>query len=393
MVSPDRLRANPRKAQNGTWPKTAEGEALARCTALKHGLAGTWFAHPAEEAAERQRRTREWSRLLRPANAFEVWIVSQVVVASIHLARCCGIELGQRAVYQERAAACWEDDRRLEVEQLAAKLAKNPGLIRQQLRATSQGCEWLIARWEALVRVLDHHGAWTDDERARALDLLGVPLHERELDPSLPPDEPVEALRAVAATEIKSLTRKRDEDLADPENSEQALAAWGLGFDISLPARLLRRYEASCESMLFWGLSQLSKSKRSHQAGTFAPAVSRLSVGSTQKRLAQLASIARTDDDDDDDEDPRYGSLPPHGIPQRSVPRPAAAPARPSPAAPAKPSPAPAEPKEARPAGTSSPASPTSIGRPVSMASAIVPHRHMNRRQRRAQEQRARKNS
>src|SRR6185437_16091260 len=125
-------------------------------------------------------------------------------------------------------------------------------------------------------------------ERALAFDLLGVPAFERELHPALPESARVDDLKALTQREVEALTHKVDEDLADLDDTEQALASEGLGFDIRPPARLLRRYEASCRHMLFWGLSQLMRSHRTRHGTAIGSGSDR--VGSPDSMLAQLSA-------------------------------------------------------------------------------------------------------
>src|SRR5260370_41549208 len=77
--------------------------------------------------------------------------------------------------YATRAQLCWDQDRRLEAEDLAARLRRDPSRNALKLQRTSQGCALMIARWQALGRILRETGTWTEAQRSLALDLLGVP--------------------------------------------------------------------------------------------------------------------------------------------------------------------------------------------------------------------------
>src|SRR5206468_1052467 len=70
-------------------------------------------------------------------------------------------------------------------EALAARLARDPARVSRQWRATRQGCDLLIERWEALGRALDRLGAWDEAQQSLALDLLGVPAVARADEPRL----------------------------------------------------------------------------------------------------------------------------------------------------------------------------------------------------------------
>src|SRR5262249_8475423 len=57
----------------------------------------------------------------------------------------------------------------------AARLATEPAEAVRRLEGTSAGCDWLIERWEELLQALADQGAWMDEQRDRALRLIGAP--------------------------------------------------------------------------------------------------------------------------------------------------------------------------------------------------------------------------
>jgi hypothetical protein len=264
MASIDRIRANRRNAQKSTGPRTEQGKARSRQNALKHGLTGADVVQPAEEAPERERRNASWGAVLKPRNLLETWIVNQVVSASLRLERCARLETAQRGLRVERAACCWPTDRRLEVERLAARLAgdTSPALIVTELSGSSQGCDWLIARWRALEAALAEQGHWDDAQRSLAFDLLGVPVAERSFDRSITSHASREDLMALIQGEIQELEALKADGLDDLDATERALAEADLHFDVSPPAQLLRRYESSARRTLFWGLNLLYRGRR-----------------------------------------------------------------------------------------------------------------------------------
>jgi hypothetical protein len=262
MISLDRLRANRRNAQKSTGPRTDRGKARSRQNALKHGLTGDGQVQPADEAAERERRMSRWGAELQPRTEFQDWVVSQVVTASLRLDRCRRLETAQRGVRMERAGCCWANDRRLAVEQLANRMSRNPGLIVSELSTSSQGCDWLIARWAALKSALTETGHWDDAQRSLAFDLFGVPLLERPFDHRITEKAPAEELLVLVREEIEFLEALKADGLDDLDSTERALAEADLEFDITPRACLLRRYEASSNRTLFWGLNLLRRCRR-----------------------------------------------------------------------------------------------------------------------------------
>src|SRR5262249_899036 len=142
-------------------------------------LAGKGDVLPAEDLALVAERTAAYRADLRPATAHEEALVAQLAVDSVRLERCRDHFAVLCHEYAQRAALCWDEDRRLEAGRLAARLARAPAQTSRLLRRTKQGCELLIERWEGLERVLREAGTWTDPQRALALDLLGVPAELR----------------------------------------------------------------------------------------------------------------------------------------------------------------------------------------------------------------------
>jgi len=134
---------------------------------------------PDEEAAAVVERYAQWESSLRPDNAFEVWLAEQVAAEAVEVERLRTHRAARRTLLARRAALCWDDDRRAEAARLGARLARDPAAIAPQLRGTREGARWLAARLEALTRDREFRGAWTDDTRERALDLLGVPRGRR----------------------------------------------------------------------------------------------------------------------------------------------------------------------------------------------------------------------
>src|SRR3981081_1579271 len=68
--------------------------------------------------------------------------------------------------YATRAKLCWDQDRRLEAEDLAARLRRDPSRNALKLQRTSQGSALMIERWEALGRILRETGTWTEAQRS-----------------------------------------------------------------------------------------------------------------------------------------------------------------------------------------------------------------------------------
>ncbi len=174
-----------------------------------------------------------------------------LVVDSIRMERC-------RETYQElcqdhadRAALCWDEDRRAEAEEIASRLGWDPSRSRSKLEQSRHGCELLIERWEGLGRILREVGIWDDSQRSMALDLLGVPIELRAGTTAVDPPEggPLDAKAfrlGVVEGELDRLRNRKAKafDLLDEHDRESAEA--GIAAELSKPLRLLERYESAC---------------------------------------------------------------------------------------------------------------------------------------------------
>jgi hypothetical protein len=202
-----------------------------------------------EDAAIRERYKR-WARDYGPATPYQCWLVEQMAVASVRVERCQRHERSLRGSLARRAKVCWEEDRRLDAEQLGQGLSRRPALVARKLEETLQGCAWLIERWEALGRIAEANGAWSDAQQALALDMLGTPAELRE-DPSRLEDN----LGALARREVDRLA-ERQQSLILLDGFDQMQAALGKVLPPTPALNRVRQYESQCVRQLRWATAQ-----------------------------------------------------------------------------------------------------------------------------------------
>ena len=197
---------------------------------------------PPDDAQAIALRLEDWREAYAPDGPEQEWLFCQLVVESLRIERCQRHEAILVAHSAQRAALCWQDDRRLDAETLAASLSKKPALVARKLRRTRQGCEWLLDRWLALAAIFDNAGAWTENQLSLAFDLLGAPPELRDSPPTL----------EVAHREIAALKSFKAAALDNLDETERQAALAGLEIEPSRPLSLLRRYEAACIRRLHW---------------------------------------------------------------------------------------------------------------------------------------------
>ncbi len=251
MATDAQIASNRSNSLLSTGPKTAEGKDASRRNACRHGLAGAGGVVSEGARAEVEARAAMFRAEFRPATEYERGLVEQMAVDSVRLGRCRDAFLVLCEGHANRAALCWDEDRRAEAEEVAARLGWDPSRSRSRLEQDRHGCEALIGRWEGLGRTLREVGGWDDSQRSMALDFLGVPVELRGGTTAVDPPEggPIEAasLRlALVEGELARLRRRKAEafDRIDAQDREAAEA--GIGAELSRPLKLLQRYEAAC---------------------------------------------------------------------------------------------------------------------------------------------------
>jgi hypothetical protein len=250
VASEAQILANRANSQRSTGPRTPEGKAVSRRNAVKHGLSGHSDVLVGEDMDLIGERKAAFRTDLRPTDTYGESLVAQLAIDSIRLQRCHDLFVVLCNEHAERARLCWDDDRRLEAEQLAAKLARNPAATSRLLRRTKQGCELMIERWEGLGRILRETGGWTEPQRALALDLLGVPAELRDGTTAVDPPHAEADARAfrlgVVAAELRRLGDRKAGALDRLDEDERALAETSVGAEQTPALQRLLRYEAAC---------------------------------------------------------------------------------------------------------------------------------------------------
>jgi hypothetical protein len=251
MLSNARLKANQQNALRGKGPTSDAGRAASSRNALTHGLTAQ-LATLAAADPDTAQRVADWKGFYAPVGPEETWLVEQMALAAAQMDRCHVAGEAQRARSMARAADCWDDDQVRLAEETGARLARDPAVVSARLRDTVQGCHWLKARWEALERIAMATGTWDDAQRSLAFDLIGVPQELRVADPAIPEGADGLTLAAIARDQIEALAHRASDRLVDPDEFDRQMAEAGLSFDLTPPARLLRRYHAAAFRLFLW---------------------------------------------------------------------------------------------------------------------------------------------
>ena len=253
--SPAQLAANRANSIKSTGPRTTEGKSRSRANALKHGLCASAVVPESLELI--QARASEWFHPLKPQNEYHAWLVDKITIYSLRVDRGERMERRLRDRKSLRAELAWDEERKLEVEALGARLSSRPAESVAALRRTTVGCDWLIGRWTMLEKVAAG-GSWTPEQARLAFDLLATPpeFRDRRQPGDLAPESDDSRPAAVAARERARLVEHRA-TIAELDEVDRALTEADL-FDESHPElKRLRRQEATLHNRLRWCLAEL----------------------------------------------------------------------------------------------------------------------------------------
>jgi hypothetical protein len=146
-----------------------------------------------------------YTRIYQPDSPVDEHFIQMMAYAAYHVEQC---ERYRQLLLQhvdQSADEFWNADRRKEAEKLAASLAKSPGRVAKALEKTKQGAEWKIDRWKRLHLILTRLGAWGEDERKHAFDLLGIPSRSRKKSTVVPEGTDVQGLLQLVSREVARL--------------------------------------------------------------------------------------------------------------------------------------------------------------------------------------------
>jgi hypothetical protein len=210
---------------------------------LIHGLtAETLFPVPLQKAIEC--KTAELTEIFEPVNDYERSQVAGMARAAAQKEHASNLMVIDNMRSMERATICWDSDRREYIENLGAKLRRDPSRVAYALDRTKQGVEYKLRNWERLGWTLQANKVWSEEQKSTALDLLGIELKYRADNPVLPADADVAWQTRVVDREVKRLNALLEERLLKLDAAAQACAKVGLSDDEDKTSRDLRKYEA-----------------------------------------------------------------------------------------------------------------------------------------------------
>ena len=216
-----------------------------------------------------------------PLTALQAWLVADIERTQGRIDHAAQIERCERDRYAQRAGRYWDDDRRVLAEEQGERLARRPAKVLQKLRATPQGCDWLLKHWGLLLEICEAGQAWDEGQTSLALDLLGTPANLR--DPAIVAPRLADPA-GLARAEIQALRVQRSQ-VADSDRHDRSRAMADLAEPTTPEFRQIRRFEAGLHRRLKWSLTLLGLASPSAEPPPAAVAVDR-----RERTLAPAAS-------------------------------------------------------------------------------------------------------
>ena len=242
-ANPPRVIADPPPANRSGGPRTPEGKDQSRRNALKRGLRSK-IVFPDDLNTLVERRIADFFADFSPRSSYEEVLVRDMAVSSARFERCASLSIADLIRTADRATYCWEQDRRMSVEDYAARISKDPQRIARGLRGTRQGTDWLIECWESLGAIARETGRWDDDQRRLAFDMLGVAPQLRNITTRVPGGDDATGLIALADMQVTNLRNAQEAVLDDLNDAEQAMSMSGMPLQEDAATARLRKEES-----------------------------------------------------------------------------------------------------------------------------------------------------
>lgn len=252
-----------------TGPTSEAGRKVVSHNAMRHGLSGSGMLLPTEEARAAELNEHALTIEMAPSSALEAMFIKQMAVYQVKAEQAAAMQIEMRAGLAEKSKFFWNDERRLEVLELAEKLGKNPEGVTQKLLLTKQGVQWIVSRWRLLIMTIETVGDWNAEQRSLALDLMGLSETFRQTVP-IPFDHADAAIQAklrrdMAEREIARLEKLVEDYFLTIDGNLQHRAELGMEPLANRELKLLRRYERDARRRFEWAYRQFQEHRKARQ--------------------------------------------------------------------------------------------------------------------------------
>lgn len=208
MATAAQIEANRRNAAHSTGPTSDQGKARSRLNAYRNGSRSRIIMPglPHENPERIQQRTEQYLDDLQPRDSMELDLVHQMARLSLAVERAERMEIAHMAdrVNQATKQRLEEPtaEQRKQVRELGRKLlyiaaaedikvdrvpprGDDPAQLVDELEASSEGCRWLLERWDEYRCLLERQVKWDEPMLLRFFRLQGKEVVEAVYNGSL----------------------------------------------------------------------------------------------------------------------------------------------------------------------------------------------------------------
>jgi hypothetical protein len=186
--------------------RTPEGSVASSRNSIVDGLRSlTQF--PAKMQERIDDREKELIAELKPKTSLERRLILEMARAEVQ--KDTAFELLHDAErLKNDVDETWSEDQQRQVNNMAARLARDPQRVADRLQETKQGVEWMLEMWRGLAASAAANGGLTEPQRELALDLKGVSLLLRDNTRIVPAAGDKDGILKLIDSEVKHLEER-----------------------------------------------------------------------------------------------------------------------------------------------------------------------------------------
>jgi hypothetical protein len=280
-MSLEQIEANRANARKSTGPKTAEGKAMSRMNALKHGILAREVVLRGEDTSERegefQSMHRQFWEHLAPVGPVETMLVERMVTTYWRLHRVLIAERGE--------TACSVGESRLKVERLDQGRVWS-ALQKGDLESSASGMLCVMEALRGVRKSVEEEGELTEAELQRVTSAFGGRLNPvatalqkiREDAREMVGEWPKDALKVQRRERVldfidRELARceRKLPAIEERERHEEQARRDASFLPTAAVVDKILRYEGSLERQLYRAMNQLERLQRARRGEVVPP--------------------------------------------------------------------------------------------------------------------------
>jgi hypothetical protein len=231
-TSERKWRTNQANALKSTGPKTAQGKAIARRNALKHGMTCEKENLFSTDEKLYKSRLDSWTKVAHPQNDMELYQLESAVRATVNLDRCARNAKAEMNLRTRKAAGHWEGVQTKKINRATKHWTTQPAACVAKLETFTRGVEWLLACWDELTQALEARECWTIGDFWLAMRLMGKCPEMRHEN-----DKEVAAFRTLVVAVLAEIDQDEVDLLFGIDTSPLEPEARTAQFEANLPSR------------------------------------------------------------------------------------------------------------------------------------------------------------